>query len=109
MSGSDGITLDRWRASAREFAFGNKRIRYWTAGEGEPLLLIHGFPTASWDWHKVWHPLAARYRLIACDMLGFGYSAKTAWARLQPDRAGRFAAGAAGGARNRRRRPCAGS
>ena len=76
MSSTDGIALHTWRASAREFDFGGKRIRYWTAGEGEPLLLIHGFPTASWDWHKVWQPLAARYRLIACDMLGFGYSAK---------------------------------
>ncbi|MAL91582.1 MAG: alpha/beta hydrolase, partial [Pseudomonas sp.] len=76
MSSTDGMALDSWRASAREFDFGSKRIRYWTAGEGEPLLLIHGFPTASWDWHKVWQPLAARYRLVACDMLGFGYSAK---------------------------------
>ena len=76
MSSTDGMALDSWRASAREFDFGGKRIRYWTAGEGEPLLLIHGFPTASWDWHKVWQPLAARYRLVACDMLGFGYSAK---------------------------------
>ena len=73
---TEGMALDTWRANAREFSFGGKRIRYWTAGEGEPLLLIHGFSTASWDWHKVWQPLAARYRLIACDMLGFGYSAK---------------------------------
>ncbi len=76
MSGVGAIALDEWRASAREFAFRGQRIRYWTAGEGEPLLLIHGFPTASWDWHKLWQPLAARYRLIACDMLGFGFSAK---------------------------------
>lgn len=41
-----------------------------------PLLLIHGFPTASWDWHYLWAPLAAHYRLTACDMLGFGDSAK---------------------------------
>lgn len=53
-------------------------MRYWVAGDehAEPLLLIHGFPTASWDWHYLWAPLAARYRLIACDMLGFGDSAK---------------------------------
>jgi len=44
MSSTDGIALDMWRASAREFSFVGKRIRYWTAGEGEPLLLIHGFP-----------------------------------------------------------------
>lgn len=70
------MTLDHWRAAAREFDFRGRQIRYWTRGEGEPLLLIHGFPTASWDWHKVWEPLAAHYRVIACDMLGFGYSAK---------------------------------
>ncbi|MDE3735711.1 alpha/beta hydrolase [Pseudomonas resinovorans] len=56
--------------------FRGQRIRYWTAGEGEPLLLIHGFPTASWDWHYLWEPLARRFRVIACDLLGFGYSAK---------------------------------
>ncbi|WP_069086618.1 alpha/beta fold hydrolase [Pseudomonas sp. TCU-HL1] len=56
--------------------FRGQRIRYWTAGEGEPLLLIHGFPTASWDWHYLWEPLARRFRVIACDLLGFGYSDK---------------------------------
>jgi pimeloyl-ACP methyl ester carboxylesterase len=71
-----GIALDEWRAQGRGFSFKGHPIRYWTAGEGEPLLLIHGFPTASWDWHHLWRPLAAKYRVIACDMLGFGYSAK---------------------------------
>ncbi|WP_044874126.1 alpha/beta hydrolase [Pseudomonas sp. LFM046] len=56
--------------------FHGQHIRYWTAGEGEPLLLIHGFPTASWDWHYLWAPLARRFRVIACDLLGFGYSDK---------------------------------
>ncbi|MDH3820836.1 MAG: alpha/beta hydrolase [Gammaproteobacteria bacterium] len=51
-------------------------MAYWTAGEGRPLLLIHGFPTSSWDWHQVWGALAERRRVIACDMLGFGLSAK---------------------------------
>ena len=43
---------------------------------GEPLLLLHGFPTASWDWHYLWVPLTQRFRVVACDMLGFGDSAK---------------------------------
>jgi hypothetical protein len=63
-------------ASARDIRLSRPAIRYWTAGQGEPLLLIHGFPTASWDWHYLWQPLAQRYRVIACDMLGFGDSAK---------------------------------
>jgi pimeloyl-ACP methyl ester carboxylesterase len=70
------IPLCVWRKRSQTFVFRGQTIRYWTAGQGEPLLLIHGFPTASWDWHYLWQPLAQRYRLIACDMLGFGDSAK---------------------------------
>ncbi|MFJ4192846.1 alpha/beta fold hydrolase [Pseudomonas sp. NPDC089534] len=70
------IPLSVWRKRSRTFVFRGQPIRYWTCGQGEPLLLIHGFPTASWDWHYLWQPLAQRYRVIACDMLGFGDSAK---------------------------------
>ncbi|MDI9244752.1 alpha/beta hydrolase [Marinobacter sp. CHS3-4] len=48
--------------------------------EGEPnqptILLIHGFPTSSWDWQPVWASLRRNYRLVAMDMLGFGFSDK---------------------------------
>ncbi|MBP5958102.1 alpha/beta hydrolase [Pseudomonas anatoliensis] len=70
------IPLCVWRKRSQTFVFRGQSIRYWTTGQGEPLLLIHGFPTASWDWHYLWQPLAQRYRVIACDMLGFGDSAK---------------------------------
>lgn len=78
MSELPGIALEQWREQGQALDFRGHAIRYWVAGDtgAEPLLLIHGFPTASWDWHRLWAPLAARYRLIACDMLGFGYSAK---------------------------------
>ena len=46
-----------------------------TAGR-PPLLLIHGYPTASYDWARVWPRLAKHYSLYALDMLGFGLSAK---------------------------------
>lgn len=78
MSELPGIALEQWREQGQALDFRGHAIRYWIAGDAgaKPLLLIHGFPTASWDWHRLWAPLAARYRLIACDMLGFGYSAK---------------------------------
>jgi pimeloyl-ACP methyl ester carboxylesterase len=41
-----------------------------------PLLLIHGYPTASYDWIRVWPRLAGRYSLYALDLLGFGWSEK---------------------------------
>ncbi|KMT56362.1 alpha/beta fold hydrolase [Pseudomonas fildesensis] len=70
------IPLSAWRKRSQSFVFRGRTIRYWVAGQGEPLLLIHGFPTASWDWHYLWQPLAQRNLVIACDMLGFGDSAK---------------------------------
>ncbi|WP_296259483.1 MULTISPECIES: alpha/beta fold hydrolase [unclassified Pseudomonas] len=70
------IPLCVWRTRGHDFMFRGQKIRYWTAGHGAPLLLIHGFPTASWDWHYLWQPLSRQYRVIACDMLGFGDSAK---------------------------------
>ncbi|MDH1730090.1 alpha/beta hydrolase [Pseudomonas chengduensis] len=78
MSELPGIALDDWRAQSQALHFRGHTIRYWTAGDtqAQPLLLIHGFPSASWDWHRLWATLAERYRVIACDMLGFGYSAK---------------------------------
>ena len=70
------IPLRAWRKRGQDFVFRGHTVRYWMAGQGEPLLLIHGFPTASWDWHYLWQPLAQRNLVIACDMLGFGDSAK---------------------------------
>ena len=45
-------------------------------GSGPALLLIHGFPTSSWDWCKIWPDLQRQFTLIAPDLLGFGFSAK---------------------------------
>ena len=40
------------------------------------LLCLHGFPTSSHDYHKVWAALSERFSLVAFDMLGYGFSAK---------------------------------
>jgi pimeloyl-ACP methyl ester carboxylesterase len=74
--GSPLAALERWRAAQLSFVHKGRSIAYWTAGEGPALLLIHGFPTASFDWWKVWDALAARFRVVAADMLGFGFSDK---------------------------------
>lgn len=72
-------SLEDWTAAAEYFDGPHGRIAYWQAGEGRPLLLVHGFPTASWDWARIWDDLiAAGYRVIALDMLGFGLSDKPA-------------------------------
>jgi pimeloyl-ACP methyl ester carboxylesterase len=45
-------------------------------GSGDPVLLLHGFPTSSLDWHSLEDELADRFRLISFDLLGFGLSDK---------------------------------
>lgn len=40
------------------------------------MLLIHGFPTSSFDFAPIWGKLAKKYTVITADMLGFGFSAK---------------------------------
>jgi len=57
------------------------RVHYQEAGERNtslpPLILIHGFASSTLVWSKVFLPLAeAGFRVIALDMLGFGYSGK---------------------------------
>ncbi len=67
-----------WRAGGAFFEYKDHRI-FWHEG-GDPgaptLLLMHGYPTASWDWHKLWPQLTERYHVIALDMIGFGFSDK---------------------------------
>lgn len=70
------MTFNEWKNKAQYFTYKNNKIAYWEEGQGPTLLLIHGFPTASWDWHKMWGDLTQRFRVIAPDMIGFGYSDK---------------------------------
>ncbi|MEZ5344874.1 MAG: alpha/beta hydrolase [Pyrinomonadaceae bacterium] len=46
--------------------------------EKEVLLCLHGFPTSSFDYHKIWGQLSERFSLIAYDMIGYGFSEKPA-------------------------------
>jgi pimeloyl-ACP methyl ester carboxylesterase len=55
------------------------RVHYQEAGErsAPALVLIHGFASSTLVWSKVFLALAEEgYRVIAVDMLGYGYSAK---------------------------------
>lgn len=68
--------LRQWQAAGRRFEHRGQVVFYRDEGRGPVLLCLHGYPTSSWDWHRIWPLLADRYRLIAADMLGFGFSDK---------------------------------
>lgn len=73
--------IEDWRSKGEFFDFHNHSIFYryqtnTTTPDAPTLLLIHGFPTASWDWYKIWEQLSQDYSVITFDLIGFGLSAK---------------------------------
>jgi haloacetate dehalogenase len=47
-----------------------------SAGEGPPLLLLHGYPQTHAMWHKVAPELARDYTVVCPDLRGYGDSSK---------------------------------
>lgn len=70
------MRLDEWRSRGHFFEFESYQIFYIEEGQGEPLLLLHAYPTASWGFHKIWPALTERYRVVVLDLLGSGFSSK---------------------------------
>ena len=74
----EGPTREAWLAAGKRIALDAHRIFIREGGKGPHLTLLHGFPTCSWDWSKVWSRLEADRSLLAIDLLGFGDSDKPA-------------------------------
>jgi pimeloyl-ACP methyl ester carboxylesterase len=65
-----------WLDSGRLEAIGERQIYVWEQdGSGPPLLLLHGYPSSSYDWRAMLEHLPGR-RIVAFDFLGFGLSDK---------------------------------
>jgi len=50
------------------------RLHVAEAGEGEPVILLHGFPQHWYGWRRLVPLLSGEYRLICVDQRGFGWS-----------------------------------
>lgn len=72
------MDLEQWRQRGRRMLLNGFDCFVVDEGGAERpvILLIHGFPTASWDWHPIWPALSQRFRLVTLDMPGFGFSEK---------------------------------
>lgn len=70
--------IETWRAGGDTFDWNGQDIWYRDEGGADRpvLVMIHGFPTASWDWRHILPAFTADYRVIMMDLLGFGLSAK---------------------------------
>tara|TARA_R110001632_G_scaffold8686_9_gene34491 strand:+ start:13600 stop:14493 length:894 start_codon:yes stop_codon:yes gene_type:complete len=76
-------SIEQYQQSANYAQIGEYKIAYWTAqdetaakSEAPWIVMIHGFPSAAWDWHGQWKTLRKDYRLLSFDLLGFGLSDK---------------------------------
>ena len=49
---------------------------YVEAGEGEPVVFLHGLPESWYSWHYQLEALVGEYRVIAIDLKGYGQSGK---------------------------------
>uniref|UniRef100_A0A8D2B784 AB hydrolase-1 domain-containing protein n=1 Tax=Sciurus vulgaris TaxID=55149 RepID=A0A8D2B784_SCIVU len=74
-------TLHSWKTSGKFFTYKGLRIFYQDSvgvvGSPEIVVLLHGFPTSSYDGYKIWEGLTLRFpQVIALDFLGFDFSDK---------------------------------
>ena len=51
-------------------------LHYVTGGQGDPVVLLHGWPQTWYEWRQVMPALAEHYTVIVPDMRGLGDSAK---------------------------------
>jgi len=64
------VLFDEW-----EIELHGHRVIYRIAGDGPPVVLIHGMVNSSRHWEEVALRLADRYTVVAPDLLGHGDSA----------------------------------
>jgi pimeloyl-ACP methyl ester carboxylesterase len=67
----DNVTFSHHTASVNGI-----QLHYVIGGQGDPVVLLHGWPETWYAWHKVMPVLAKNYTVIAPDLRGLGDSSK---------------------------------
>lgn len=76
MAGTLTPAVREWHRQGKLVRWGAFDVFLRVSGRGPALMLIHGYPTGSYDWHQLWPQLDRHYQVIAVDMLGLGLSSK---------------------------------
>lgn len=87
MSGTAGVlhagispAVSRWSARGRRVRAGTNDVFVLDEGAGPTLLLLHGYPTSSYDFQRILRTLTKDFRVVTLDFVGFGLSDKPeAW------------------------------
>jgi pimeloyl-ACP methyl ester carboxylesterase len=67
----DNMTFSHHTASVNGI-----QMHYVIGGQGDPVVLLHGWPQTWYEWHKVMPALAKNYTVIVPDLRGLGDSSK---------------------------------
>ena len=70
--------LHSWMVSGRTANVDGTDVWYRVEGRGPWLVCFHGFPTSSWDWHRLLPLLTSHHRVLVFDFPGYGLSGKPA-------------------------------
>ncbi len=68
----DEVRLDP--EAARFVEVDGQRVHVEVRGEGEPVVLVHGFGGSTYSWRHVVPKLARNFRTVAVDLNGFGFT-----------------------------------
>lgn len=70
--------LQAWRDGGQTLSFFGHEIFYLTEGPADApaLLILHGFPTSSFDFVEALPVLSQKFRVVLHDHIGFGFSSK---------------------------------
>jgi pimeloyl-ACP methyl ester carboxylesterase len=70
------MNLKEWQTTGKHFDYhGNEIFYHFEKPSREAAILLHGFPSSSFDYHKIWDALAG-FSVLAFDMIGYGFSDK---------------------------------
>lgn len=68
--------ITSWRARGKVLQCDGIGVFRIVEGSGTPLVLFHGFPSHSLDWHALLPILSRRHRVLCLDFPGYGLSDK---------------------------------
>ncbi len=71
-----GNIVDKIEITGKTVEVHGLNIFYLESGKGNPVVLLHGWPTSSYLWRNIISFLAKRRRVIAPDLIGYGLSDK---------------------------------
>lgn len=71
------MTAENWKKLGKYVTIDDKKIFVIDTGDHtETLVILHGYPTSSYDYFRVIPELSHYYRIVVHDHLGFGFSDK---------------------------------